>query len=72
VETADGPVPFTVEVAATPEARRRGLMFRERLAWDAGMLFDFHRPRQVGFWMKDTPLSLDIVFIRDDGTIAAL
>jgi uncharacterized protein len=60
---------FTVEVAVTEEERARGLMFRKELPEGRGMLFDFHREQEVGFWMKDTPLSLDIIFIRADGTI---
>ncbi len=72
IRTAEADIPFTVELAATPESRSQGLMFREYLAWDTGMLFDFHQPRPVGFWMKNTPLSLDILFIRNDGTIAGI
>ncbi len=60
---------FTVEVADNDEERARGLMFRKELPEGRGMLFDFHREQDVAFWMKDTPLSLDIIFIRGDGTI---
>ncbi|GGB44376.1 hypothetical protein GCM10011316_15500 [Roseibium aquae] len=69
VETADGPLEFTVEVAATPEARSRGLMFRRDMAEDHGMLFVFENEGERHFWMKNTPLSLDIVFIRSGGRI---
>ncbi len=60
---------FTVEVADNDEERARGLMFRKELPEGRGMLFDFHREQDVAFWMKDTPLSLDIIFIRGDGPI---
>ncbi len=63
---------FKVEVASTPEAQQRGLMFRESLAPFAGMLFPLNPQRVASFWMKDTPLSLDIIFIRKDGTIARI
>ncbi len=54
---------FGVEVAVTPEERRVGLSGREELAWDAGMLFVFEGERVLSFWMKDTLIPLDIVFI---------
>jgi len=63
---------FDVQLADTPETRRRGLMYVTELAPDRGMLFDFEAPRRVGMWMKNTPLSLDMLFIRADGTIARI
>ena len=61
---------FTVEIADTPELRVRGLMFRQRLPEDRGMLFDLVNPRPVSMLMKNTYISLDMLFIREDGTIA--
>ena len=61
---------FTVEIADTDMSRERGLMFRQRLPEDRGMLFDFGEPRPVSMWMKNTYISLDMLFIRADGTIA--
>jgi uncharacterized membrane protein (UPF0127 family) len=63
---------FTVEVAATPEEQETGLMFRKSLAPDRGMIFPYDPPQDVSFWMKNTLIPLDIVFIRADGTIARI
>lgn len=60
---------YIVEVADTPPLQARGLMFRTELADDRGMLFPFREPRMASFWMKNTVIPLDIVFIRADGTI---
>ena len=66
--THSGAHAFEVEIADTPEATTRGLMFRRELAPDFGMLFDFHAPQPQSFWMKNTYVSLDMVFIGvDDG-----
>jgi len=58
-----------VEVAATPETRRLGLMHRDALAEDRGMLFVYEKSRKVAFWMKDTKIALDIAFINKSGEI---
>lgn len=72
IDTAEGPVEFTVEVAATDEQRQRGLMHRESLAADAGMLFDFEREQIVSIWMENTLIPLDIIYIRRDGRIVKI
>ncbi len=73
IETAAGPVQyFEVEVAATPRARSRGLMYRRALAPRAGMLFDFERPQPVAMWMLNTFIPLDMLFIRADGSIESI
>jgi uncharacterized membrane protein (UPF0127 family) len=63
---------FTVEVAATPEQQERGLMFRRSIAPDHGMIFPYNPPQHVAFWMKNTVIPLDIIYIRDDGHIARI
>jgi len=70
--TAGGAYTFTVEIADDPIERARGLMFREEMARDHGMLFDFGGEGHRDFWMKNTPLSLDIIFIRGDGTVDSI
>ena len=70
--TANGTHQFTVEIADDPVERARGLMYREEMARDHGMLFDFAREGEQAFWMKNTPLPLDIIFIRADGTVVSI
>jgi uncharacterized membrane protein (UPF0127 family) len=60
---------FMAELAATPEERAKGLMFRTELAQDGGMLFDFKQTRSVSMWMKNTPVSLDMIFSDDRGVV---
>src|SRR5215467_15397829 len=60
---------FAVEMASTPEEQAKGLMFRRNLPEGQGMLFDFHREQPTSFWMKNTYVPLDMIFIRGDGRI---
>jgi uncharacterized membrane protein (UPF0127 family) len=64
--------PFQVEVARNNAERAQGLMYRRSMAADRGMLFDFERVEPVSMWMQNTYLSLDMLFVRPDGTIARI
>jgi uncharacterized membrane protein (UPF0127 family) len=61
---------FSIEIADTDAERSAGLMFRRVMPDDRGMLFVFENTRRVAFWMKNTPMPLDLVFIAEDGTVA--
>jgi uncharacterized membrane protein (UPF0127 family) len=63
---------FTVEVARTEPQQAQGLMNRHALAPDAGMIFPLDPPRPASFWMRNTLIALDLIFIRPDGTIARI
>jgi uncharacterized protein len=63
---------FSTEIAATSREQATGLMFRKSLADNAGMIFPFPQPRQASFWMKNTLIPLDIIFIRSNGTIESI
>lgn len=67
--TADGEEQFTIEVADDNAERSRGLMFRRDLPERRGMLFVFENTRRVAFWMKNTPLPLDLIFVGEDGRV---
>jgi uncharacterized protein len=69
VVTAAREIKFEVELALNDAERSRGLMYREKLGPYDGMLFDFHQDAPVSFWMKNTLIPLDMVFIAGDGTI---
>ncbi|MGC1307962.1 MAG: DUF192 domain-containing protein [Phormidesmis sp.] len=61
---------FELEVASTPAEQALGLMFRSELPGNRGMLFPFDPPRRTSFWMKDVPVPLDMVFIRNGEVVA--
>ena len=72
ITTASGEHDFWVEIADTDAERAQGLMFRPPLADDRGMLFQFPDMAERGFWMRNTPSSLDILYIADDGRIVSI
>ena len=72
IKSSTGKHRFTVEVAQTPEQQAQGLMFRQSLAPDQGMIFPRNPPGDASFWMKNTLIPLDLVFIRPDGSIARI
>ena len=69
IATKSGVQIFTVEMATTAEEKEIGLMNRKELADGKGMLFDFSPEQQISMWMKNTYISLDMIFIRADGRI---
>ena len=69
IVTKNGVQVFSVEVATTDEEKQTGLMYRKELADGKGMLFDFNPEQEVSRWMKNTYVSLDMIFIRADGRI---
>lgn len=72
IRTAKGVVHYEVEIAATPEEQARGLMYRTSLPDHGGMIFPMTPPRFASFWMKNTYIPLDLIFIRPGGTIARI
>jgi uncharacterized membrane protein (UPF0127 family) len=72
IVTKGGVRVFEVEMAVTPEEQEQGLMYRRELADGKGMLFDLGEERPAVFWMKNTYVSLDMIFIRADGSIASI
>jgi hypothetical protein len=72
VHTASGDSDVAVELALTRESQARGLMYRTELAEGAGMLFVFDDEAERQFWMSNTPIPLDIVYIKGDATIVSI
>lgn len=72
IDTPAGERRFKVELAVRDNERQRGLMYREKLADDEGMLFLFERQQPLAFWMKNTWIALDMLFITDDLTILGI
>ena len=69
IVTKNGVQVFSVEMATTEQEKETGLMYRKELADGKGMLFDFSPEQEVSMWMKNTYISLDMIFIRADGRI---
>ena len=69
IVTKSGVHVFSVEMATTEEEKTTGLMYRKELADGKGMLFDFTPEQEISMWMKNTYISLDMIFIRGDGRI---
>ncbi|WP_088329936.1 DUF192 domain-containing protein [Lacimicrobium sp. SS2-24] len=63
---------LTLELAETPQQRSRGLMYRETLCEDCGMLFVYSQPRPLSMWMKNTLIPLDVAFADKDGRILVI
>jgi uncharacterized membrane protein (UPF0127 family) len=72
IVTSGGVRHFTVEIADTDATRESGLMFRKSMAPNKGMLFDFGSPQTVTFWMKNTLIPLDMIFIAKDGHVVSI
>ena len=72
IATKAGVRAFNVELAVTEDEREKGLMFRKDVPDGYGMLFDFKQDQMVSMWMRNTLVSLDMIFIRRDGTIARI
>ena len=71
-ETSTGEVRFSIEIADEAGEQSRGLMFRDDMPDDRGMLFDLGSTRSAAFWMENTPMPLDLLFIGDDGKVKAI
>jgi uncharacterized membrane protein (UPF0127 family) len=72
LHTAKGDFAFTVEIADDGAERAKGLMFRDHLAADAGMLFDYGTEQLAAFWMQNTLIPLDMIFIGADGVVKTI
>ncbi|HEY2033704.1 MAG TPA: DUF192 domain-containing protein [Rhizomicrobium sp.] len=72
IDAANGPAKFDVEIAGDWRSQEYGLMNRKSLPKSGGMLFDFHSPVMTSFWMKNTLIPLDMIFIRQDGRVSSV
>lgn len=72
IHSANGAHRFTVELAATFQQQETGMMFRKSVPANHGMIFPYNPPQQVAFWMKNTLVPLDMLFIRSDGTVVRI
>jgi len=72
IHSANGAHRFSVQVAASFDEQEKGLMFRRSLPANDGMVFPYDPPQEVSFWMKNTLIPLDMIFIRPDGRIARI
>ncbi|MBA3525911.1 MAG: DUF192 domain-containing protein [Sphingomonas sp.] len=72
ITSSTGTHRFIAEVARSPDEQKRGMMFRESIAPDRAMIFPYDPPEPTSFWMENTLIPLDIIFIRPGGTIARI
>jgi uncharacterized membrane protein (UPF0127 family) len=72
VDGADGSHSFSIEIANTPQEQEQGLMYRRSMPDDHGMLFAFEQSEPLAFWMKNTPMPLDLVFVSSRGEVKAV
>jgi uncharacterized membrane protein (UPF0127 family) len=72
ITSSTGTHRFIAEVARSPEEQQRGMMFRESIAPDRAMIFPYDPPQDTAFWMENTLIPLDMIFVRSNGTIARI